>query len=69
MKIPDGWIAIPVVNRFTELDVEMYELVMCRSCIWLRESGGHANCNGYLTCFKTGKEVDFEDYCSKGERA
>lgn len=44
------------------------DLICCKDCHWLKESGGHANCGGYLTCFKTGKEVDFEDYCSFGER-
>lgn len=70
MKIPDGWVAVPVVDRTgVSLDIEVNELVMCRSCIWLKEQGGHANCGGYLTCRKTGKEVDWEDYCSKGEKA
>ena len=45
------------------------DLICCKGCLWLKESGGHANCDGYLTCRKTGKEVDWDDYCSKGERA
>ena len=68
MKIPDGWVSKPIINRNgTSIDIEVSELVMCHSCIYMKEKGGHANCNGYLKCAVTGKEVDWNDYCSKGE--
>lgn len=70
MRIPDGWISIPIVNRKgTSIDIEISELVMCHSCIWAKETGGHANCNGYLKCSQMGQAVDYNDYCSKGKKA
>lgn len=45
---------------------EWEQKVRCADCIHMKEDGGHANCNGYLKCALTGKEVDWNDYCSKG---
>ena len=42
--------------------------VRCKECRHLKETGGHANCEGYLSCRRTGKAVGDEDYCSWGER-
>lgn len=48
---------------------EDVDVVFCHECIHMKESGGHANCWGYLKCRLTGKSVDPEDFCSKGEDA
>ena len=44
------------------------DIVRCKECRYLKETGGHANCEGYLSCRRTGKAVGDEDYCSWGER-
>ena len=41
--------------------------VKCRECTYIKEAGGHANCDGYLLCRKWHIAVDAEDYCSWGE--
>ena len=43
------------------------DIVYCKDCRWLKETGGHANCWGYLSCRRTGKDVDWEDFCSWGK--
>ena len=41
--------------------------IRCADCIHLKETSGHANCNGYMTCRLTGKSVDLDGSCAKGE--
>ena len=41
--------------------------VKCKECKYIKEVGGHANCDGYLLCRKWHRAVDAEDYCSWGE--
>ena len=41
--------------------------VKCKECKYIKEAGGHANCNGYLLCRKWHRAVDAEDYCSWGK--
>ena len=41
--------------------------VKCKKCTYIKEAGGHANCDGYLLCRKWHRAVDAEDYCSWGK--
>lgn len=41
--------------------------VKCKECTYIKEAGGHANCDGYLLCKKWHRAVDAEDYCSWGK--
>ena len=48
------------------------ELLMCKDCRFYKEYGGH-QCgtwySGYTRCMKFHQDVDYDDFCSKGERA
>ena len=43
------------------------DVVKCKECGYMKEVGGHANCDGYLLCRKWHLAVDAEDYCSWGK--
>ena len=65
-----GLYAYPRFAEAMSMAIEALEedVVRCKECRYLKETGGHANCEGYLSCRRTGKAVDDEDYCSWGER-
>lgn len=59
------------ITAYSERDVdeaESIDIVRCIDCRYCKESGGHANCNGWLTCKKQGRTVDEDDFCSRGKR-
>ena len=68
-NIKDGMIFKYKARGGTVRTYEMGEIVHCKDCAKVKESGGHANCNGWLTCQYTGKTVDEDDFCSRGEKA
>ena len=48
------------------------ELLMCKDCIHFKEHGGHMSgfgYTGYTDCTKYHRQTDYDDYCSRGERA
>ena len=49
-------------------DGDTEDLILCPDCIHCVESGGHANCNGYLYCKMQRTMKDEGDYCSRAER-
>ena len=53
-----------------ERDIDAVDIVLCKDCMYCHEEGGHANCEGRLTCsMHHGRIVDELDYCSFGRRA
>lgn len=64
MKMPDGWIMFPKVNKSWDMGMgfETRELVMCRNC-------QHWNFDGVMVCDKFGDaSLKPDDYCSFGEK-
>ena len=55
------------IRKMTDYIEDAKAVVLCKDCTKVREEGGHANCNGWLVCRYTGKTVNEDDFCSRGE--
>ena len=74
-----GKIAAPIEANDFKADIYMcidqedgidaVDITYCKDCIECHEHGGHANCNGWLTCGILNRAVEEYDFCSWGRRA
>ena len=66
MRLPDGWIFVPVASNGVTVEVKDKELVFCKSCqYWKGNNDGYP----HPECRWGHDETPYpEDFCSFGKR-
>lgn len=68
MRLPDGWIFVPLESNGITVEVKKQELVFCKHCKYYQDNNDYDGPN-YDECRWGHDETpDPEDFCSFGRR-